>query len=57
MGLNMTMTGMVLVQQMAINVLVIVLQLQVDDRRDMVYRVARVQLVRPIILKYEWTVE
>ena len=42
------------VQQLAMDVLVIVLQSQVDGRQDMVCRVVQVQLVRQIILKDEW---
>ena len=50
----MPLIGMVIVQQTAMDVLVIVLQSRVDDRQDMVCRVVRVQLVRQIILKDEW---
>ena len=48
--------GMVIARRVAMNVLVIVPQLQVGDRWDMVSRGERDQLVRLIILMYEWMV-
>ena len=55
--LEMKVSEWVVVQQLAMDVLVIVLQSQVDGRQDMVCRVVQVQLVRQIILKNEWMAE